>query len=128
MTKEIPFTDLTYSDRALRIAKRIQQHPENFNMQDFIEGEGDLCDTTYCIAGWAMAEAGYSDNQIVTACISERTTGVEEIAAGLLGLDKEAASNLFLETEATLEDAVACLENLAATGKVEWPYYLEGAD
>jgi len=89
---------------------------------------GDICDTTRCVAGWAIvrsypnaqglkaaAEIHYKDSTTMGAEGDYFTAGME-----LLGLSEEEAENLFYLDESS---AVEALEYILETGT--YPEYLE---
>jgi hypothetical protein len=89
------------------------------NKQTFkaLEEGSNACGTTMCIAGrtCAMFDPGTRIGDSVY------------VAEGLMGLERFQANHLFLGNEdieaianITKEQAVACLDNLLATGRISW--------
>lgn len=89
-------------DRMWAVADAIEKNPDHFDMDDFINREGDIvlmlsqpgalasCGTTGCIAGWAIHLYPSVAKQVDTGLMS-----VSQIAGEVLGLDYDTACDLF---------------------------------
>ena len=84
---------------------------------------GHGCGTVSCIAGWTLA---IDSDFKIDKKITPDDPLWKGAAAHLLGLDKEAAHNLFMAVgaadieEVTPAEAIAVLRHLAETGEVDW--------
>lgn len=95
--------------------------------EDTPDRSGKNCGTVACVAGWAT----------IIAVGKENVSQPWVVGAAFLGLDTEAANNLFVPnydtdsprhamTHATAIDAVRVLRILAITGKVDWEAAMKG--
>lgn len=105
-----------------------------FNMKDFvvpIYNEGERCGTAACIAGWAVHLATgqnkplYGLSEMFDAIEEGKPFIISDFAGKWLGLTDAQAFHLFFAPDKQLSsitkaDAIATIDNLIATGKVEW--------
>lgn len=92
-----------------RVAKEIENRPGAFNMAFWLGLDSDKygemfgleqmdqsCGTTACVAGWTALLSGYAfDRSGSTVHNNQRSAPVSEVAAELLGLEKDVANSLF---------------------------------
>ena len=94
-----------------KIAATIEEYPDRYDQSNWgksisedIVGNFDICDTAYCIAGWAVTIEGVAKlvglNDFVWADDEETRFGADTIATKareLLGIDSSEADILFHE-------------------------------
>lgn len=97
------------AELAYRVVDAIKEHPEHFDMDEFVhvplgmidtgigldELTGQACDTTACFAGWAVALSGYRMTAFGRVEIGEKKRPVSALAAELLGIGEYDAHELF---------------------------------
>jgi hypothetical protein len=102
------------------VLDHIKMHPESHNQE--VWAEKTECGTAYCMAGWAVALAGYEfcwrSDGTTSSVITERTATsthcelIEEIATAVLGLDFRDADDLFHSLN-TVDDLELMVKNLS---------------
>lgn len=123
MTAPKPNAELAY-----RTLELIRANPEHFNMTEWSDSrldkvglkdltappsrdadDADLCGTTACFAGWAIALSGY----MVTSCAVLTADGkvvvsrdVQDFAATLLGIEYTESEYLFYVENEEIDEAV----------------------
>lgn len=116
--------------RLTLVRDTIKTRPEHFDMSIYIHD----CGTPGCIAGYAIAVATGTNN--LYPVLDETHKSPEVLATDFLGLDYESASELFKPQDeyaywladknfcsdelVTADHAIAVIDNLIATGKVDW--------
>lgn len=102
------------------VLNQIKAHPESHNQE--VWAEKTECGTAYCMAGWAVALAGYEfdwhSDGTTSSVITERTATsthyelIEEVATVVLGLDFCDAVELFHSLN-TVDDLELMVKNLS---------------
>lgn len=98
---------------------------------DLIDHRHGVCRTVACLAGSAFLLAtGAPSSRAVQTDPDE----IERVAREFLGIDEDTASCLFYDlpdevdlSMVTTEEAIACLEILKDTGRVDWSAAVIGA-
>lgn len=108
------------------VLDQIRLEPQRHSQQMW--ANTDVCDTTYCVAGWALHVHGCSDEWIQLNGgwngADDQISATARTAAGLLDIDEKDAYVLFYITDN--ESAVTALEWLAAGKELQWPEILSG--
>lgn len=124
-------------DLFYRIAEQIESHPETFNMNTWYND----CESTACIAGWAIIESCPVDKlpgreieesgedwlwRVMDEVVHEPFSFAEE-AAKLLGIDQQVADTLFYYADTYTVDFPTLLRKLG-NGEDIREYLVDGYD